>query len=327
MTIDQGSSRVGTLEFILYKNDCPKTVANFTEFLQRPPSKGFAGSKFHRIIPNFMAQGGDFTQGDGTGGYSIYGESFPDENFVHSHNKRGVLSMANSGKDTNGSQFFITFKATPNLDNKHVVFGHVDLSNQESASVLNAMEQVATGRNDVPRIPIVIAECGVRQQEKEGASGIKVNDEEINLEDEEDEEQPIVEEEEVHIEEEAEDVDDGKPKTKQQRLRERLRRLKMKTNQARQLNRQEVVREGERLGSVEGMAKERKRQAKHDKKLRQQEWETRNAKALQMAADSGVDGKALVEPALESIVSTDYECCSCIAVILGRDVTHSFACL
>jgi cyclophilin family peptidyl-prolyl cis-trans isomerase len=297
MTISHGSSRLGRLELELYETSVPKTVKNFAALIQ---NGSYQNCKFHRIISGFMAQGGDYTRGDGTGGSTIYGKEFADETFNHFHTNRGMLSMANSGPNTNGSQFFITFRATPHLDGKHVVFGHVNLAS--SAHVLDAMEQVATGRNDVPRVPVVISECGVYSDEKQSndvvATKEAVNDsQEIELEEEEAE----VEQEEEPAQEEE---DDGKPKTKQQQLRERLRKLKMKTNQARQLNRQEVVREGERLGSEEGAAKERKRLLKADKKLRQQEWESRNAKALELAAEYSVDGKALVEPALDSIKRT-----------------------
>jgi cyclophilin family peptidyl-prolyl cis-trans isomerase len=293
------------LELELYETSVPKTVKNFAALIQ---NGSYQNCKFHRIISGFMAQGGDYTRGDGTGGSSIYGKEFADENFNHFHTNRGMLSMANSGPNTNGSQFFITFRATPHLDGKHVVFGHVNLAS--SAHVLDAMEQVATGRNDVPRIPVVISECGVYSDEKQSNDVVAtekeaVNDsQEIELEEEEEEEAEVEQEDEPAQEEE----DDGKPKTKRQQLRERLRKLKMKTNQARQLNRQEVVREGERLGSEEGAAKERKRLLKADKKLRQQEWESRNAKALELAAEYSVDGKALVEPALDSIVRAKCHC-------------------
>ena len=103
-----------------------------------------------------MAQGGDFTAGNGTGGESIYGKKFPDENFIHKHRIPGLLSMANSGPNTNGSQFFITFKATPHLDGKHVVFGKV----VSGIEVVNVMEMVSTDSRDKSKQPLVIADCG-----------------------------------------------------------------------------------------------------------------------------------------------------------------------
>ena len=100
----------------------------------------FKGSKFHRIIPGFMAQGGDFTNHNGTGGESIYGEKFADEDFSQRHTGRGVLSMANSGPNTNGSQFFLCFKATPHLNGKHVVFGKVT----KGLEILDKLEAIGS---------------------------------------------------------------------------------------------------------------------------------------------------------------------------------------
>ena len=116
----------------------------------------YKGSTFHRVIKGFMAQGGDYTDGTGYGGYSIYGETFPDEAFVHKHRGRGILSMANSGKDTNGSQFFLTFVDTPHLDGKHVVFGKVI----GGLEVLDAIEYNRTNRSNKPYKEVKIYDSG-----------------------------------------------------------------------------------------------------------------------------------------------------------------------
>ncbi|KAJ3766857.1 cyclophilin [Lentinula raphanica] len=145
----------GTIVFKLYDDVVPETAHNFRELCRKPQGEGYLKSSFHRIIPNFMLQGGDFTKGNGTGGRSIYGEKFADENFIKKHDKPGLLSMANAGKNTNGSQFFITTVVTSWLDGAHVVFGEV----VEGMDIVKTIEKQGTPSGK-PSSTITIDECG-----------------------------------------------------------------------------------------------------------------------------------------------------------------------
>jgi cyclophilin family peptidyl-prolyl cis-trans isomerase len=355
LTLASGTQKLGTLRLLVASNVVPRTAENFLTLLQRTKDDGEGGyldSTFHRIIRGFMAQGGDFDRGDGTGGRSIYGPSFADENFVLGHDSRGVLAMANSGPDTNGSQFYITFRPTPHLDGRHVVFGRVDLGDSESSAVLDALERVSTGREDRPKMVVKIIDCGVEgssntaattanqvavaaeelkvsatsstakdsdeieldddddddddddeddneedesglklQQQQAPAAAAKKDSDEIELDDDEGEEHGGVEEQ-----------DKAAPpprKGSKAALQARLRKLKMKMNQSRQLNKREVQSEGERMGSEEGAAQYRRQQNKRDRGNRKKEWEAMSGRAAESAARAAasVGGAGAVDDA------------------------------
>ncbi|XP_067658664.1 peptidyl-prolyl cis-trans isomerase H-like [Haliotis asinina] len=159
--IQIGGTDAGRITFELFADTVPRTAENFRQFCTGEYRRdgvpiGYKNTTFHRVIKDFMIQGGDFVKGDGTGLMSIYGGAYADENFKLRHDTAGILSMANSGKDTNGCQFFITCSKCDFLDGKHVVFGKI----VDGHLVMRKIENVPTGPNNKPKLPITVSQCG-----------------------------------------------------------------------------------------------------------------------------------------------------------------------
>eukprot|EP00607_Mallomonas_marina_P008320 CAMPEP_0182417900 /NCGR_PEP_ID=MMETSP1167-20130531/2350_1 /TAXON_ID=2988 /ORGANISM="Mallomonas Sp, Strain CCMP3275" /LENGTH=449 /DNA_ID=CAMNT_0024591753 /DNA_START=181 /DNA_END=1530 /DNA_ORIENTATION=- len=284
----------------LFADTSPKTAENFRALCTGErgisPASGkmlhYKGCCFHRIISGFMAQGGDITKGDGTGGESIFGPKFSDESFLRVHDEPGLLSMANSGPNSNSSQFFITFRDTPHLNGRHVVFGRI----KEGLDVVRVLESVATDAGDKPKVPAMIVECGQigiesdekereknkekglgreeryetgRERESENADRQRDREkEEKQKETEGEKEKETVKEKEKELnEEEIEEKTRG-----MSAVEKRLFRLRLKLNQGRVANKKEVEEEYRRMKGGKGGRERDGGGGKEEREEKQKAW-------------------------------------------------------
>jgi len=308
-----GTKPAGRIIFELFTDLTPKTAENFRGLCTgeygnvgmgtRTKQLHYLNSTFHRIVEGFALQGGDITNGDGTGGASIYGPNFADENFNRKHACAGLLSMANRGRNTNSSQFFITLKASPHLDGKHVVFGQV-ISGMEA---VRKIAKVPVDMNDKPKIPVVIVDCGevggnrdflrydpfqksiVEEQERikddikaaqkkfielQKGGGVAAQDETKEAEEKEDEGERRAPLDEVDDEEVLAPItaklDEGK--------RNRLEAIKMKLNEARKMNNQAVLEEERKMNDPT-----------YDKVQRAKKWHEKKKELLEENEFKGID--------------------------------------
>lgn len=261
MDIAIGHRSAGRLVFELFADYTPRTAENFRALCtgERGISPrtnipmSYQGSLFHRIIGGFMAQGGDFTNGDGTGGESIFGEKFADENFILQHDGGGLLSMANAGPNTNGSQFFLTFRQAAHLNGRHCVFGRVE----SGMATLALIEKVSTDGNDKPRFDVKITNCGQlgSREEDDEEKEDQENAKETEVVSRESQDTPSLQEDEEDVAEEEED--DERAMGNMTDAQKRLFRIRLAINKGRKANKKACDMEKVRLGDPNWEAKEK----------------------------------------------------------------------